>query len=480
MSWYEVLLNFFPFVNMLLALAIIFIEKKDVNATLTWLLVLFFLPIFGFFLYLFLGQNLSRRKMFQLGIDEERLLKNYMRQNKEYVRNSKTYSSDEVRIYRKLINLYVYHDIAPFIENNRVKIYTHGKDKFADLLKEINDAEKYIYMQYFIFKTDELGKEILNALAAKARSGVEVRFLYDRLGSSFVRTKFLTPLIEAGGKHAAYFPSKLKFIDIQINYRNHRKIVVIDDKIGFVGGMNVGDEYIGKTEKFGGWRDTHLKIEGDAVDSLKVRFLLDWRWATGENVEFTSNIIKRPEFAEKVPMQIVSSGPNSEWETIKFGFLSMIGDAKESIFIQSPYFIPDQGMRELLKVAVLSGVDVRIMIPNKPDHPFVYWATLHYAGELLQLGAKVYIYNKGFLHPKNIAIDNKVVSVGTTNMDIRSFRINFEVNAFIYDKETTNEFYKIFIKDMEDSKQLTLDDYNNRSLIVKIKEGISRLLSPLL
>lgn len=480
MAWYEVILNFFPFVNMLLALAIIFIEKKDVNTTLTWLLVLFFLPILGFIFYLFLGQNLSRNKVFHLKKDEEKVLRNYMQKNKEYVRNSKTYSSDEVKIYRRLINLYIHHNIAEFTENNRIKIYTHGLDKFAELLKAINEAEKYIYIQYFIFKTDELGTEIFNALVTKAHKGVEVRFLYDRLGSRLIRKKFLTPLIEAGGIYAAFFPSRLKFINVQMNFRNHRKIVVIDDKVGFVGGMNVGNEYIGKTKKFGGWRDTHLKIEGEAVDSLKLRFILDWRWATGEHIEFTKNKKLRPEFTKKVPMQIVASGPNSEWETIKFGFLSMIGDAKESIFIQSPYFIPDQGMRELLKVAVLSGVDVRIMIPNKPDHPFVYWATLYYAGELLLLGAKVYIYNKGFLHTKNITIDNEVVSVGTTNMDIRSFRINFEVNAFIYDTETTTEFNKIFIKDMEDSIQLTIDDYNNRKLRIKIKEGISRLLSPLL
>ncbi len=480
MTWYEVVLNIFPFVNMLLALTIIFIEKKDVNTTLTWLLVLFFLPIVGFIFYLFLGQNLSRNKIFHLKKNEEDILRNYMKENKEYVRKSKTYSSDEVKIYRKLINLYVHHDIAPFTENNQIKIYTHGKEKFAALLKAIDEAEEYIYIQYFIFKTDQLGTEIMNALTAKARSGVEVRFLYDRLGSRLIRKKFLTPFIEAGGMHAAYFPSRLKFINVQINYRNHRKIVVIDDKISFVGGMNVGDEYVGITERFGGWRDTHLKVEGEAVDSLKLRFLLDWRWATGEDIDFVKNRKARPEFEKKVPMQIVASGPNSEWETIKFGFLSMIGDAKESIFIQSPYFIPDQGMFEVLKVAVLSGVDVRIMIPNKPDHPFVYWATLHYAGELLKLGAKVYIYNKGFLHSKNIAIDNKVVSVGTTNMDIRSFRINFEVNAFIYDKETTTEFYNIFIKDMEDSIQLTVENYNNRKLSIRFKEGVSRLLSPLL
>lgn len=480
MSWFEIAINIVPLINILLALVVIFVERKDINTTLTWLMVLLLLPILGFLLYLLLGQNLSRHKVFKLKAEEEKLLKNHMQSNKAYIKSSKIYSSNEVKIYRKLINLYIHHNIATYSDNNKIDIYTDGNKKFDALFKAIAEAKDYIYIEYFIFKNDDIGTKLRNALAERARNGVEVRLLYDRLGSRFIHKRFLKPYVEAGGKFAVFFPSKFKIVSLHINYRNHRKIVVIDDRIGFLGGMNVGDEYLGKSKKFGGWRDTHLKIEGDAVDSLKLRFLLDWRYATGEDLIFNVKNNKRPGQGTGVPMQIVASGPNSQWETIKYGFLSIIGDAKESIYIQTPYLIPDEGMRELLKVAVLSGVDVRIMIPNMPDHPFVYWATYHYAGELLKLGAKIYIYQKGFMHAKNIIVDKKIVSVGTTNMDIRSFRINFEVNAFIYDQKTASEFQRIFIKDIENSTELTINQYNNRKLIIKIKESISRLLSPIL
>lgn len=480
MAWFEIALKIVPLINILLAVVIIFVERKDVNTTLTWLMVLLLLPVLGFFLYLLFGQNLSRHKIFKLKAEEEKLLKNNMLSNKEYIKNSKIYSSNEVKIYRKLINLYIHHNIATFSDNNKIEIYTDGNKKFDALFKAIAEAKDYIFLEYFIFKNDDIGTKLRNALVEKARSGVEVKLLYDRLGSRFIHKRFLKPLIEAGGKIAVFFPSKFKMISLHINYRNHRKIVVIDDRIGFVGGMNIGDEYLGKSKKFGGWRDTHLRIDGDAVDSLKLRFLLDWRYATGEDLYFTIHKNKKTEQSTGVPMQIVASGPNSQWETIKFGFLSIIGDAKESIYIQTPYLIPDEGMRELLKVAVLSGVDVRIMIPNMPDHPFVYWATYHYAGELLKLGAKIYIYQKGFMHAKNIIVDKKIVSVGTTNMDIRSFRINFEVNAFIYDLTTASEFHRIFMKDIENSTELTVKQYENRKLTIKIKESISRLLSPIL
>ena len=268
-----------------------------------------------------------------------------------------------------------------------------------------------------------------------------------------------------------------------MNFRNHRKIVVIDNKIGFVGGFNVGDEYLGKNEKFGYWRDTHVKIEGDAVKDLNLRFLADWRYATKEEVDiqevFAENSI---ESVGDKGIQILSSGPNlSDRFEIKLAYLKMIQKARNYIYIQSPYLIIDNSISDALKLAALSGVDVRIMIPGKGDHPFVYWANLFYAGDLLDFGVKIYHYDRNaFLHAKTVVIDDEVCSIGTANMDTRSFELNFEVSSFIYSEKIAKEQKYEFENDMKMCEELTLEKYQNRSRIVKIKESLSRLFSDVL
>jgi cardiolipin synthase len=269
-------------------------------------------------------------------------------------------------------------------------------------------------------------------------------------------------------------------INIRVNYRNHRKIAVIDGKEAFVGGFNIGDEYLGENKRFGYWRDTHLKIVGSAANSLQQRFLLDWRYASNEKIAFDKKYFPCIYSNGNIGIQIVSSGPDSEWEQIKNGYIKMINSAKKSVYIQTPYFIPDESILEALKIASLSGVDVRIMIPSKPDHLFVYWASLSYVGELLKSGVKSYKYNKGFIHSKAIVVDGKISSVGTANMDVRSFRLNFEVNAFIYDSSVSERLTKIFEEDIKCCTEITQELYGSRSLFIKFKESISRLLSPVL
>lgn len=480
MNTIEIILNIFPYINILLAIIIIFIEKRNVNTTLAWLMVLFFIPILGFILYIIIGQNLSKRKIFTFKTEEEKTLKKYMLKNKKFVESSKTYLSEEMQNFKKMINMYIYHNQAAFSENNTIEIYTDGNMKFKALFDAINNAKKHIYIEYYIIKPDELGTKFRDALVEKAKQGVEIKLLYDQLGSRRIKKSFLKPLIEAGGEYAVFFPSILKVINLRINYRNHRKIAVIDNKIGFVGGMNIGNEYIGKSKKFGFWRDTHIKIEGDGVLALRLRFLLDWRYSTKQKIDLKIDQYNSHKHNGKIGMQIVSSGPDSEWEYIKYGFLSMIENAKESIYIQTPYLVLDDSIKESLKIAALSGIDIKIMIPNKPDHLFVYWATYYNAGLLIDVGAKVYTYEKGFLHAKTIVVDKKVASVGTTNMDIRSFQLNFEVNAFIYNRKIATKLCSIFEADINDCLELTIDRYQNRGIIIKIKESISRLLSPLL
>ena len=375
-------------------------------------------------------------------------------------------------------------DYSPYRNDNEVCMYSDGKEFFDELLKSLNKAKKSINIEFYIFKNDEIGTKILDILEEKAKNGVEVRLLYDSVGSRLLNRDVLKKLKAVGGKTGEFFPSWLKFINLNMNFRNHRKIVVIDNKVGFIGGFNVGDEYLGKNKKFGYWRDTHIKFKGSAVKDLNLRFLADWRYATKEEVDLSQVLeVSDENIGEpNIGMQIVSSGPNlSDRYEIKLAYLKMIQRAKEYLYIQSPYLIIDKSIADALKLASTSGVDVRIMIPGKGDHPFVYWANLVYAGELLEYGIKIYHYDKNaFLHAKTIVIDDEICSIGTANMDTRSFELNFEVNAFIYSEAISKQQKNEFEKDISKCEELTLEKYQNRSRIVKIKESLSRLFSDIL
>lgn len=310
---------------------------------------------------------------------------------------------------------------------------------------------------------------------------MEVRFLYDHVGSRALPKRFFQELTEAGGHVAAFFPSRIPLLNLRLNYRNHRKLAIIDGHYGYIGGFNIGDEYLGKSKRFGPWRDTHLKLEGSAVQQIQVQFILDWNLASTAQLPLELDYFRVSSECEgSVGMQIVSSGPDSVLEQIKNSYLKMIYAAKESIYLQTPYFIPDDSLLTALKLASISGVNVKVMIPNKPDHKLVYWASSFYLGELLESGVQVYLYNSGFIHAKTIVVDGKLASVGTANIDIRSFRLNFEMNAFIYDTATSTRLQRIFERDMRSSTELTRDTYHNRSLLLKFKESLARLLSPIL
>jgi cardiolipin synthetase len=317
---------------------------------------------------------------------------------------------------------------------------------------------------------------------------VEVRVLFDGMGGRFMSKKLLDNMKAHKIKIGVFFPAALGKINFRINYRNHRKIAVIDGKIGYVGGFNIGKEYVDGSKKFGHWRDTHLRIVGEAVNGLELRFGLDWNYATKEDIFNSDKYFKPLEEMNILPkngddvlrMQIISSGPDSETKLIRDNYIEIINNAKDHVYIHTPYFIPDEAFMSALNVAARSGVDVRLMIPCMPDHPFVYSATLSWAGTLLEAGGKVYTYERGFLHAKSVMADGKVACVGTANMDIRSFELNFEVNAMIYDEEVTTELEDNFMRDIYDSEEYTFDMYKNRSLLQRIKEQVSRLLSPLL
>ncbi|WP_404828886.1 cardiolipin synthase [Solibacillus faecavium] len=468
--------------NILFAITVIFLERKKPSSTWAWLLVLFFLPFVGFFLYLLLGRQLRKKHLFRwdgrkdIGIEQ---LINY--QIEAIENNELELRTENIKNYSHLIYMNLKTNNAVLTQDNDVKIFDDGSDKFEALISDINHAKNHIHIQYYIFKLDNLGQRIINALIKKAKQGVKVRVLFDEMGSRGIRKRHFKELIEAGGEVEVFFPSILPLINPRLNFRNHRKIAVIDGRIGYIGGFNVGDEYLSLSDRFGYWRDTHLRIEGSAVHPLQTRFILDWNQASAKN-----DIIYAERYFPIIPqkgtaaLQIISSGPDTEWEVIKNNYLHLIANAKKYVYIQSPYFIPDESFFDAIRIATLTGIDVRIMIPNKPDHMFVYWATYSYVGPLVEAGAKVYHYEKGFIHAKMIVVDDEIASVGTANIDVRSFSLNFEVNALIYDRLLAHRLAEIFERDIMDCSELTLELYKNRSNYTKFRESMSRLLSPIL
>lgn len=480
MSLLSIILLTIFIINILLAFLLIFFERKEPAATWAWLMVLLIIPGLGFVLYLFLGQNLSREKMFNIKTEEDIEYNKSLMQFRNLIKDTTNIEGTVTNEYSDLIHMNYINSQSVFTNNNHIEIFTEGILKFEDLIEEIKGAKEFIHMTYYIIKPDTLGTEIRDVLIEKAKEGVEIKLLYDAMGGREIKKGFFDELTKAGGEVASFFPSILPKINVRVNFRNHRKIAVIDGKVGYVGGFNIGDEYLGKSKKFGYWRDTHIKISGDAVNDLEQRFLLDWCYTSKSEFCLFSPYKHKEATKGNSGVQIVSSGPDSKEQQIRNAYLKMISKAKESIYIQTPYFVPDESIMEALRVAALCGTDVRIMIPNKPDHPFVYWATYSYIGELLPAGVKFYKYEKGFLHSKTIVVDNKISSVGTANMDIRSFKLNFEVNAVIYDPEVSEELGSIFERDILEAIEITKDIYDGRSLKIRVKESISRLLSPVL
>ncbi len=472
-------INYLFVLNIILALMVVGFERRKPTATLSWLLLMLFLPGFGFLLYMFLGQDLRKKRLFYIKEGEEREIFTLVQQQEENFHNNElVFNNPRVQEYKEIIHLHL-NNQALYTQDNWVRMYQDGADLFRDLAAAIEQAKKYIHLEYYIIRNDNLGKSILDLLVRKARQGIEVKLLYDGMGCMRLPRTFFRPLIEAGGQTANFFPPLLPYINLRINYRNHRKICLIDGEDGFTGGFNIGDEYLGISE-LGYWRDTHIRIKGSALDDLEMRFLLDWRYASCDNFIADSRY-----FPKRVPqgdtgIQIVSSGPDSKWSAIKNGYLKMISSARRNIYLQTPYFVPDDSILEGLRIAALSGIEVCLIIPGKPDHFFVHWASLSYVGELLEAGVRCFTYNRGFIHSKLIVVDGMLSTVGTANLDIRSFELNFEVNAFIYDEKLSREFEAAFIKDLEDCTEITMAGYLSRSVSVRVKEAFCRLLSPLL
>ena len=472
----------------------IILENRDPAKTMTWLLIFILLPGLGIVIYAIFGRNIRKRKMLKTQklatvIKDKNLFDNLEEIEELVTLEQKSIKNkiilndieDEDFAKRRVINLLLNTGIFPFTTNNNIEVYVDGNQKFEKLIKDIENAKEYIHLEYFIIKESEIGNKIKNALIEKAKQGVKIRILYDDVGCwrFWFNRKFFNEMRKYNIQIEPFIPNKFPILGGKLNYRNHRKIVVIDGHIGYTGGINIGDEYLGMKKKFGYWRDTHIRLEGTSVYMLQMIFLTDWYYTTKE-ILLTRRFFPKIGHCGNTMVQVVASGPDSDWEAIHYAYFSAICQAKKSIYIETPYFIPDESLLKALKSAALSGVDVRIIFPKIADHKIVNTASYSYFTDILKSGGKVYLYTKGFIHSKVIIIDDKITSTGSANMDLRSFMLNFEINAFIYDKDIIDIMTKDFLEDMKNSEELKIEDFNNRSMIRKVKESIARLFSPIL
>lgn len=477
--------NFFPsiwWVNILLIIWVIYLgRKKSARSTMMWVMVLSILPFFGFLIYLMLGLDRRKADMFRIKsrLDNE-IRRIASTQSVDLAEGNSPFDAKLSPDYAEIVALNLNTGNSVLTGHNSCSLFFDGKDKFRSLFRDIDEAKETIDMQYYIMKSDAVGLSLMNRLASAARRGVRVRLLVDAVGGRGFRNEDIAMLRKAGVEFFMFFPFIFKYLNPRLNYRNHRKLVIIDDHIGYIGGFNVGDEYLHTTVKFGYWRDTHLRIDGDAAAYLKVRFLQDWFYASGKDPEKEPSISVIPHPSSETSLQLVTSGPDTVYPNIKYAMLKMVYSAREAIYIQTPYLVPDQVFLEALKLVMAQGVEVYIMIPNKPDHPIVYWATTSYAGELLDFGAHIYRYEKGFLHAKVLVVDDRIAMVGSANIDERSFALNFEASQLIFSKEINAQLREQFAKDADDCTLITREMYRRRPLIQRIKEPISRLFSPIL
>ncbi|MCX7985955.1 MAG: cardiolipin synthase [Bacteroidales bacterium] len=466
-------------ITVLFIVVLIIQQKGDPLKTITWSLVLLLIPIVGIILYFYFGQNYRRQKIFnRKGLSDMERMRDFSHlqilelPKKSFLKNPKINSKQHI------ITLLINNSKSLLSEKNKLQIFSAGKEAFEYILNDIASARHHIHLEYYIIEDDNIGRKVRDLLISKAKEGVEVRVIYDDVGSWKLSKKYIEPLKNAGVEIYPFLPVRFPYFTNKINYRNHRKIVVIDGLIAHVGGMNIADRYIDGVEGMGQWKDMQLRIEGEAVHSLQVIFLTDWYFVSNQALN-DDKYFPAPQVNDVHLVQIITSGPDSDWASIMQAYFAAITTANDHIYIATPYFIPNESILTALKTAALGGVDVKIMLPFQSDSRLVYWSTLSFVGELLEAGVHIYFYHAGFNHAKLMLVDGIFASVGTANMDIRSFDQNFEVNAIIYDEEITQYLENLFLADIEDCYTYSLDEWNNRPWWLNFRESFARLMSPL-
>ncbi len=479
-AWFWVFIAYLT-LNFLVMVSMIFVERRKLTSVISWLTVVSLLPGLGFIIYLIFGSGLSIRV--------RRLISKFELAESQYDEELKEFFSSEenVKLLRmedaEIIKLC--HNFGSILcPANDVKIFTNGEEKVEALLADIENAQKSINIEYYIFADDQVGKRVMDALIKKAKEGVEVRFIFDSIGCLGAPRRFFRKLKKAGGKVGEFFPPfmGIRMLNLKMNYRNHRKIVVIDGCIAYTGGINIREDHMGHKKRLSPWRDTHIRIVGSGASALQNVFLNDWRYVKKEKVAPTTYIenglFPEPKKEGNVCLQVLTSGPNEKTKDIKEAYLKLIMNAKSEIVIQTPYFVPDDALMEALRIALMSGVKVKIMVPKKADHMTVYLVTLSYLKDIVNFGADVYIYD-GFLHSKTLMIDDNKVSIGTCNFDNRSFGLNFEDTVLMYSESISEEYRKYFANDIENSVYADVKFFKKKKWLTRFLQSIFRLFSPI-
>lgn len=468
---------------------VLLLDNREPAETFAWIFIFILLPGVGFVFYLFTGRNWNR------SYDHKRKLPQSI--SKNLITLFKPIDDAQEGLIQKMLDrsklknddlmtLLYRNSKSLLTANNKVKVYHRGKDKFDDLLQDIREAKDFIHLQYFIwYSHDDLGRKLKKLLIEKVKEGVEVKILYDYSGCFMTLGRgYIRSLRKAGILIYPFFNYLSALKTHTLNYRNHRKIVVIDGKIAYMGGMNVGQEYIDGGKRFKFWRDTHMRLEGDSVNILQAIFAIDWYNTVPQEDIFDKKYFpalpEKIELAGDLPVQLTTSGYDSPWPAIMHLYFSLITMAQKNIYIVSPYFIPESSLLVALKTAAMRGVKVTILMVGVYDNPVPYWAAFSYFEELLRSGVRIFQYQKGFMHAKILSCDGRICSMGTANFDIRSLRLNYEVNAVFYDEKLTRETDQQIAKDLEDSKEVTLADFNQISLLVRLRNSLMRLTSALL
>lgn len=451
---------------------VIIAENRNPLKTIPWVIVLLLTPGIGLIFYFFFGQDNRKQR-----IISRRTYKRIMR--RPHDGNLPQDACSVPAPYQPLVTLLANSNQSSLLYGSDMSIYTNGSDKFRDLISEIEKATHHIHLQYYIFCDDKIGNVIKELLIAKAKEGVEVRVLYDDVGCWKVKEKFFKEMQEAGIEVYAFLKVAFPVLTSKVNYRNHRKIVVIDGKVGFMGGMNIADRYEKGTD-WGTWRDTHFKITGKGVHGLQAAFLIDWYVVSKQLLNAKIYYPPVPVYSDDNIMQIATSGPVGQWRILLQAYIFMIANAKKYIFIQTPYFLPTEGLNQALQTSALGGIDVRLMLPKRSDTRTANMATHSFIDEMVKAGVKVYFYKPGFLHSKLLVTDDAVTCIGSANMDFRSFEHNFEINAFVYQPAFAKQMRKVFMYDMHHCERLVPTRWLRRPLKQRLAESFMRLFSPLL
>jgi cardiolipin synthase len=459
---------------------VIILENRNPIKTLAWLLVLILLPFVGIILYFYFGRNYRKVKIFSRKELQDVESSKQLLQSIEFdVGRMMQLDDEKIKSKSHLVKLLINNSKSLLTEKNKLKVLSYGKETFAAIISDITQARHHIHLEFYIIEDDLIGNTIKNHLIQKAREGIEVRIIYDDVGSWSLTKRFISQLNYAGAEVYSFMPVKTYRFANKLNYRNHRKIIIIDGNVGYVGGLNIADRYNRDESDPAYWRDTHLRLEGDSVKSLQFIFLTDWYFMSRQLLK---DLVYFPhhQILEKHLVQILASGPDSDWASIMQTYFSAIATAYNYVYISTPYFLPNESILTALKTAALSGVDVRIILPMQIDTVLAKWSSRSYVEELLESGIRVYFYKKGFTHSKILIVDGVLVSVGTANMDVRSFDQNFEVNALIYDRDICEVVQSIFFEDISNSEMLSLNEFSKRPFSQKLRESIARLFSPLL